>query len=154
MSKTATRSSVPLARVSESTRETGRIPVQRQIERMRVELKTLLAEKKALEFSIQDVTAWKAHETAEILSSRYPKSRSIELTTRLESDFRTKRKPLTVQLYAMEERIHALKTRLGEKSGSSTQNLMELREKREIESLETLHNIQLILNRIAKKLGV
>lgn len=148
------KTDVPHARVSEDSRQAGRHSIPRQVEALRRELNGLTREKKNLEGELSEIQAWKRTETATILSSRFPKSRAIELTARLESDVVEKRRPVLVQFHAIEERIHAIKSRLKNSEVDPSQvsrRQREEREEREKAVLSTLQSIENLLRTLVAK---
>lgn len=130
----------PFAVVSEDSRREGRQSIHALVERLRKELQELNGEKKQLEMKLREVEDWKKTETSRILSSRFPKSESIERTTRLESQVTERKKPFLVQLYAIEERIHSIKSRLSEKDKDRFAEV-EARENRQIKILESIESL-------------
>lgn len=145
------KTDVPRANVSSATRNDGRMPIPQQVENLRRELAALNIEKKGIEKQLSDAETWKRSRTADILSKRFPKSRSIELTNRLEADYRERRSPFLVQLHAIEERVYAIKGRLKTAPDKQAADRDE-RVNREKLQLITLQNIEALLGRVAAKL--
>ncbi len=133
-------------RVSQHTREVSRIPIPRQVEKLREELESLNAEKREIEQKLNDAAEWKREELAVVYSMRYPKSRACEKTNAIEAELLRRRKPLLRDLHSIEERRNQIASRLKESKGRRTSN-------EKAEQLSEMHQIRVLLERIVKKMG-
>ena len=107
---------VPLARVSESSRRDARTSPGEQVGRLRREREEVVREKTQLEYQLAEVEQWKHERMAEVFRRRLPKSLAIEKTNAVELEYINKRNPLIKNIKAIEERLHAIRGRLHNKS--------------------------------------
>ena len=102
-------------RAGEDSRRNARIPVRQIVEKMRAERDQLIQEKRDIEYKLTQVEDWRKEETSQILGKRLNKTRSIEMTTRLEAQVREKKKPLLQEKQAIEKRMLDIKSKIGRK---------------------------------------
>lgn len=135
-----------LVRVGEHTRHIARAGIPRQIDKLKKELQALNLEKADVEMRLNDESAWKREQLADIYSKRYPKSEMCQRTNAIESELHSRRRPLLRELHAVEERRNQIR---GQLQGFSQTN----RKEQKSEQLCELQKIRLILGKIADKLG-
>lgn len=138
MSNVRTALNNVLAKVGEDSRRNGRVPVDRLLENMERERETLLQEKSDIEFKLSEVEDWRCQETSRILMRRMDKTRSIEATTRLESQARDKKAPLIKEKQAVEKRLHDIKSKFRRQGHREHQDVVR-------EDVEVLLRIEKLL---------
>lgn len=130
-------SSNPVVDVSQFSRQSARTPVSSLAERYASEREALIQEKNALQVALADVDAWKMERALDITRRKLPTHQAIESTQRLEVEYASKRKEITTQLSAIDERLVFMKARKREKSQAENDSLIEVM--RRVEGLlETL----------------
>jgi hypothetical protein len=135
-------------RVSEDSRREAHTPIPARVEQLRLELRTLGAEKKKYEAILSDAEDFKRRETANILNARPSKSEAIRRTTTLESRVRDMKKEPRKQVLALDARIVEIKRRLSTVPDYKEDEGIRLRDKRDavqVEILDTLRRIERLL---------
>lgn len=141
------KTDTPLAKVSDDSREAGRTPIPRQVDKLRRELESLKVKKKSLEDQLRETVIWKRGNLARILSPGHSKSTAVAATNQLEADYHERRQPILRQVRAIEERIHAIKGRLSDKKKDTSSIVAD----REESKLKTLRSIETLLQRLVDK---
>jgi len=103
--------------VSQHSREAARGSPCDLLDRYQREMAALVAEKQALECRLSDLDAEKRERALKITQKRLHRSHAIEATQRLEVEFNERRKEITNQYAAVNERLQALKKFMLDKGG-------------------------------------
>ena len=101
-----------IANVSQDSRRSGRVPVDRLLERLERERGELVHEKKGIEYKLREIEDWRRQETSRILGKRMDKTASIRATTSLEAEVTKRKAPLVREIQAIEQRLHDIKDRV------------------------------------------
>lgn len=108
-----------VANVGQDSRRNGRVSPERLLDDLYREREGLILEKQNIQAELFQIESWRKQQTSHILMRRLDRTRSIEATTKLESEVSAKKAPLVRELQTIEKRLHDIKTRL---SGQYRQN--------------------------------
>lgn len=148
MAKTAHRAidSKVEASVSEATRMDSKL-AELQWGKLQNEKSKLKEEKRKLEARFSEIEQWKREQLAKIY--RGPIGLQHAKTNEIECSYQEKRRSLTRELSAIEERLRQIAARLGNKKTDLSQEIAE----RERAKVESLRRIEALLKRVLIVLG-
>ena len=110
--------------ISQWSRDQARVPTYVMLERLNNERERLCQEKKQLEAKLADVESWKAERALDITRRNLPKHAAIQATQQLEVEFNSKRRGLSTEIRAIDERLMSIKARRRAKANNADDSLV------------------------------
>lgn len=130
-----------IADVSQYTRNVGRVPVDKLLERLESERKQLVSDKMRVEAQLAMIASEKTQKLADAYRRKMRREDACAATNQIQSDFSRARAPLMIEFAAIEERLHDVNRQIANKSRQSSN-----------EGMEILRNIEHLLSEIFNRM--